>query len=57
MKEFEIRIAKVVYRTRDEFKTEEEATKWAVGMRDKLSEIEDNRLVEYFFELEEIDNV
>lgn len=57
MKEFEIKIAKIVYRTRDEFKTEEEATKWAVGMRDKLSEIEDNRLVEYFFELEEIDNV
>ena len=57
MKEFEIKIAKIIYRTRDEFKTEEEARMWAVGMRDKLSEIEDNKLVEYFFEIEEIDNV
>jgi hypothetical protein len=30
---------------------------WAAGMRDKLSEIEDNKLVEYFFEIEEFDNV
>jgi uncharacterized lipoprotein YmbA len=57
MKEFEIKIAKVVYRTRDEFKTEEEASIWAANMRDKLSEIEDNKLVEYFHEVEEIDNV
>jgi uncharacterized lipoprotein YmbA len=57
MKEFEIKIAKVVYRTRDEFKTEEEARMWAANMRDKLSEIEDNKLVEYFHEVEEIDNV
>ena len=57
MKEFEIRVAKVVYRTRDEFKTEEEARIWAAGMRDKLSELRDNNLVEYFFEIEEIDNV
>jgi hypothetical protein len=57
MKEFEIKIAKIVYRTRDEFKTEEEARIWAAGMRDKLSEIEDNKLVEYFFEIEEFDNV
>ena len=57
MKEFEIRVAKVIYRTRDEFKTEEEARKWAAGMRDKLSELRDNNLVEYFFEIEEIDSV
>jgi hypothetical protein len=57
MKEFEIKIAKIVYRTTDEFKTEEEARMWAAGMRDKLSEIEDNKLVEYFFEVEEFDNV
>ena len=57
MKEFEIKIAKIIYRTRDEFKTEEEARVWAAGMRDNLSEIEDNKLVEYFFEVEEIDNV
>jgi hypothetical protein len=57
MKEFEIKIAKIVYRTTDEFKTEEEARMWAAGMRDKLSEIEDNKLVEYFFEIEEFDNV
>jgi hypothetical protein len=57
MKEFEIKIAKIIYRTRDEFKTEEEARIWAAGMRDKLSEIEDNKLVEYFFEIEEIDSV
>jgi hypothetical protein len=57
MKEFEIKIAKIVYRTRDEFKTELEARKWAAGMRDKLSEIEDNPMVEYFFEIEEFDNV
>ena len=57
MKEFEIRVAKVIYRTRDEFKTEEEARIWAAGMRDKLSELRDNNLVEYFFEIEEIDSV
>ena len=52
-----MKVAKIVYRTRDEFKTEEEARKWAAGMRDKLSEIENNKTVEYFFEIEEIDNV
>jgi hypothetical protein len=57
MKEFEIRIAKVVYRTTDEFKTEEDARIWAAGMRDNLKEIEDNKLVEYFFEVDEVSNV
>ena len=57
MKEFEIRIAKVVYRTTDEFKTEEEARIWAAGMRDKLSELRDNNTVEYFFEVDEVSNV
>ena len=57
MKEFEIKIAKIVYRTRDEFKTEEEARIWGAAMRNKLSEIEDNPMVEYFFEIEEFDNV
>ena len=57
MKEYEIKVAKIVYRTRDEFKTELEARIWAAGMRDKLSEIENNKTVEYFFEIEEIDNV
>jgi hypothetical protein len=37
MKEFEIKIAKVVYRTTDEFKTEEEARIWAAAKRDKYS--------------------
>ena len=57
MKEFEIRIAKVIYRTNDEFKTELDARIWAAAMRDKLSEIEGNPMVEYFFEIEEFDNV
>jgi hypothetical protein len=57
MTEYEIKVAKIIYRTRDEFKTEEEARKWAAGMRDKLSEVEGNPMVEYFFEVEEIDNV
>jgi hypothetical protein len=57
MTEYEIKVAKIIYRTRDEFKTEEEARKWAAGMRDKLSEVEGNPMVEYFFEIEEIDNV
>ena len=57
MKEFEIRIAKVVYRTTDEFKTEEEARMWAAAKRDKLRELIDDNAVEYYFEVEEITNV
>jgi hypothetical protein len=57
MKEFEIRIAKVVYLTTDEFKTEEEARMWAREKRDKLRELIDDNAVEYYFEVEEINNV
>jgi hypothetical protein len=57
MKEFEISIAKVVYRTTDEFKTEEEARIWARQKRDKLRELIDDNAVEYYFEVEEITNV
>jgi hypothetical protein len=57
MKAYEIRVAKVVYRTTDEFKTEEEARIWAAGMRDKLSELRDSNTVEYFFEVDEVSNV
>ena len=57
MKEFEISIAKVVYRTTDEFKTEEEARIWAREKRDKLRELIDDNAVEYYFEVEEISNV
>lgn len=57
MKEFEISIAKVVYRTTDEFKTEEEARIWARQKRDKLRELIDDNKVEYYFEVEEITNV
>ena len=57
MKEFEIKIAKIVYRTTDEFKTEEEARIWAREKRDKLRELIDDNAVEYYFEVEEITNV
>jgi hypothetical protein len=57
MKEFEIRIAKVVYRTTDEFKTEEEARMWAANKRDRYKELIDDNKVEYYFEVEEITNV
>jgi hypothetical protein len=57
MKKFEISIAKVVYRTTDEFKTEEEARMWAREKRDKLRELIDDNAVEYYFEVEEINNV
>jgi hypothetical protein len=57
MKAFEINISKVVYRTTDEFKTEEEARIWAAAMRDKLSELRDNNAVEYYFDVEEVSNV
>jgi hypothetical protein len=57
MKEYEIRIAKVVYRTTDEFKTEEEARVWARDKRDKLRELIDDNAVEYFFEVDEVNNV
>jgi hypothetical protein len=57
MKEFEIRISKVVYRTTDEFETELEARIWASVMRDKLSEIPDDNKAEYFFEIDEVSNV
>ena len=57
MKGFEIKIAKVVYRTTDEFKTEEEARIWAAAKRDKLRELIDDNAVEYFFEVDEVTNV
>jgi hypothetical protein len=57
MKEFEISIAKVVYRTTDEFKTEEEARMWAREKRDKLRELIDDNAVEYYFEVTEVSNV
>lgn len=57
MKEFEIAISKVVYRTTDEFKTEEEARMWAREKRDKLRELIDDNAVEYFFEVTEVSNV
>lgn len=57
MKGFEIKIARVVYRTTDEFKTEEEARMWAAAKRDKLRELIDDNAVEYFFEVEEVSNV
>jgi hypothetical protein len=57
MKVFEISIAKVVYRTTDEFKTEEEARMWARDKRDRLSELIDDNAVEYYFEVEEVSNV
>jgi hypothetical protein len=57
MKEFEISISRVVYRTTDEFKTEEEARIWAREKRDKLRELIDDNKVEYYFEVEEITNV
>ena len=57
MKEFEIRIAKVVYLTTDEFKTEEEARMWAASKRDILRELIDDNAVEYFFEVDEVSNV
>ena len=57
MKEFEIAIAKVVYRTTDEFKTEEDARIWAANKRDILRELIDDNAVEYFFEVDEVSNV
>ena len=57
MKEFEISIAKVVYRTTDELNTELEARMWAAAQRDKYKELLDDNAVEYYFEVEEITNV
>ena len=57
MKEFEIKIAKVVYRTTDEFNTELEARMWAITNRDRYSELLDDNKVEYFYDLEEVSNV
>jgi hypothetical protein len=57
MKEFEITISKVVYRTTDEFKSEDEARTWAIAQRDKYSELIDNNKVEYFYDLYEVSNV
>jgi hypothetical protein len=57
MKPYEIRVAKVIYRTTDEFKTEEEARMWAAAKRDKLRELLDDNKVEYFFEVDEVSNV
>ena len=57
MKEFEITISKVVYRTTDEFKSEDEARTWAIAQRDKYSELTDNNKVEYFYDLYEVSNV
>jgi hypothetical protein len=57
MKEFEIAISKVVYRTTDEFGSEDEARTWAIAQRDKYRELVDDNKVEYFYELTEVSNV
>ena len=57
MQTYEIKVAKVVYRTTDEFNTNEEARIWAMQKRDKLRELLDDNKVEYFFEVEEVNNV
>lgn len=57
MQTYEIKVAKVVYRTTDEFNTNEEARIWAMQKRDKLRELLDDNKVEYFFEVEEVSNV
>jgi hypothetical protein len=56
MKVFEISIAKVVYRTTDEFNTELEARMWAAAQRDKYKELLDDTAVEYYFEVDEVSN-
>ena len=57
MQTYEIKVAKVVYRTTDEFNTNEEARIWAMQKRDKLRDLLDDNKVEYFFEVEEVSNV
>ena len=57
MKEFEITISKVVYRTTDEFRDEDEARAWAIASRDKYRELVDSNKVEYFYDLYEVSNV
>jgi hypothetical protein len=56
MQKYEITIAKVVYRTTDEFKTNEDARIWAAAERDKLRELIDDNKVEYYFEVYEVSN-
>jgi hypothetical protein len=57
MKAFEITISKVVYRTTDEFRSEDEARIWAIDQRDKYRELIDNNKVEYFYDLYEVSDV
>ena len=57
MKVYEITISKVVHRIKDEFETEEEARAYAISNRDRYRELIDDNKVEYFYDLEEIDNV
>lgn len=57
MKQYEVTISKVVYRTTDEFNTEEEARLWAMAKRDRYKELLDDNKVEYFFEVDEVSNV
>jgi hypothetical protein len=56
MKVYEITISKVVHRIKDEFNTEEEARAYAISNRDRYRELIDDNKVEYFYDLEEIDN-
>ena len=57
MKQYEIKIAKVVYRTTDEFKSELEARVWAASQRDKYGELLSDNALEYYFEVDEVSNV
>jgi hypothetical protein len=56
MKEFEITISKVVYRTTDEFTSEDEARTWAIAQRNKYRELIDDDKVDYFYDLYELSN-
>ena len=57
MKPYEVTISKVVYRTTEEFNTNEEARMWAMAKRDRYKELSKDNKVEYFYDLEEVSNV
>ena len=56
MTHYEVKVCKVVYTSSDEFATFEEARDKGIAVRNALRESDTSYNVEYFFEVEELED-
>jgi len=56
MKQYEVKVCKVVYSLTDEFETFEEARDKGIAVRNALVNASTDKNVEYFFEVDELED-